>query len=255
MYVDTHAHLYSDQFKDDLDLVVKRCIDVDVRKVLLPNIDSDTVEGMFGLCDSYPDLFYPMVGLHPCSVKEDYKKELDKLEAYLSDDRVIAIGEIGTDLYWDKSFIDQQKDALGIQISWAKAQSLPIVLHCRDSLDITIDIIEEAQDGHLTGVFHCFGGTIEQAKRIIDLGFYIGIGGVSTFKKSGGIREMIGNVALSNILLETDAPYLSPHPNRGKRNESSYIPLIGSIVAESHAVDIEVVAKVTTENVLKLFGI
>lgn len=253
-FIDTHAHTYGDAFNDDLDAVVKRTQAAQVAKVLLPNIDMNSIDDMFRLCDAYPDHFYPMVGLHPCSVKANYKEELEGLRPYLDDPRVIAVGEMGTDLYWDKTFVEEQKDAFRIQVDWAKEKQLPIVIHCRESIDMTIDLVSELQDGHLSGVFHCFGGSVEQAERIVDLGFYLGLGGVSTFKKSTAIREMIATLPEDRILLETDAPYLTPHPHRGKRNESSYIPLIGETVAGAREVSVEYIAKVTTNNAVRLFG-
>ncbi len=255
MYIDTHAHLYLEQFDEDIDKVVHRCKEQRVDKILLPNIDLSTTDLMLNLCAAYPTLFYPMIGLHPCSVKENYKNELDSLHQLVDITNAIAIGEIGTDLYWDKSFVEEQKDALRIQIGWAKAYKLPTVLHCRDSLDMTIEIIDAHQDGNLTGVFHCFGGSIVQAKRIIDLGFYIGIGGVATFKKSIQLRDTLRQIGLDHLVLETDSPYLSPHPYRGKRNESSFIPTIASVVADSCGVSIDDVENKTTKNAKDLFKI
>jgi len=255
MFIDTHAHTYIDKFKDDLDDVIALSIAANVEKVLLPNIDSSTIDGLFDLCDSNPDHFYPMVGLHPCNVKADYKNELQKLHPYLDDKRVIAIGEAGTDLYWDKTYVNEQAKALEIQISWALELNLPIVLHSRDSMDMSIDIISKFQNGSLTGVFHCFGGTVEQAEQIMDLGFYMGIGGTVTFKNNKALRDTLVHVPLTSILLETDAPYLTPHPHRGKRNNSSYIPLIGETISNIYKEPIENIAKVTSSNASKLFGL
>lgn len=254
-FIDSHAHLYVDQFDADLSEVVKRSLAADVTKVLLPNIDIESIDRMFSLCDSYPDFFHPMVGLHPCSVKDDFEEVLKKIHPYLDDNRVVAVGEMGTDLYWDKTFINEQKKAFDIQCHWAIERELPIVIHCRESIDLTIELVRKLQTGNLKGVFHCFGGSLEQAEAIIDLGFMVGIGGVSTFKKSSTLRDTIGQIPLDSILLETDAPYLSPHPYRGKRNESSYIPLIAEIIAASHEVTLDEVAEFSTNNAKRLFNI
>lgn len=252
-FIDTHAHTYTDTFDEDRSDVVQRSRDAGVTKVLLPNIDVASVAQMFALCDHYPDHFYPMVGLHPCSVGEDYQDQLDLLKVHLDDPRVIAVGEMGTDLYWDQTYVEQQCAAFRVQCGWALERDLPIVIHCRESIDMTIDLVAEMQDGGLRGVFHCFGGTVEQAQRIADLGFYFGLGGVSTFKKSASIREMIGTLPVDRILLETDAPYLSPHPHRGKRNESCNIPIIAQVVADARGVDVAKIADMTTTNAQTLF--
>lgn len=251
-FIDSHAHLYLNQFDDEIDNIVEKSIDAKVLKILLPNIDVSTVSPMLETCKKFPAVFFPMIGLHPCSVGKDFEKQLEQLEKYLINERIVAIGEIGTDLYWDQTYKDQQIEAFRIQCQWARELSLPIVIHCRESLDMTIDLVE-AIGGGLRGVFHCFGGTMEQARRIDDLGFKVGIGGVSTFKKSEDIRSMIALLPDHQIILETDAPYLAPHPYRGKRNESSYIPLIAKVVAESRQITIEEVAQMTTRNTIELF--
>ncbi len=253
MYIDSHAHLYSDQFIDDLDAVVDRSLATKVSKVLLPNIDMGSVDRMLLICDQHPEVLHPMVGLHPCSVKEDYQNQLDRLYPYLDDERVIAVGEMGTDLYWDKSYIDQQVAAFRIQVDWAKERNLPIVIHCRESIDMTIELVRELQDGTLRGVFHCFGGSLEQAQQIMDLGFYMGIGGTSTFKNNKSLREVLVDVPLTSLILETDAPYLTPHPYRGQRNESSYIPLIAETLAIVYQMTPAAIAEQTTDNVFTLF--
>ena len=194
-----------------------------------------------------------MMGLHPCSVKKDFERELYLIEDWLSKREFSAIGEIGTDLYWDKTFFGQQQEALGIQIGWAKKYQLPIVLHCRESLNETIEMIEKLQDGTLKGIFHCFSGNVEQAKKIFKLGFHIGLGGVATFK-NGGLDKVLGEITLENAVLETDSPYLAPVPHRGKRNEPGYIPLIASKVAALTNQSIEEVRNVTTKNALNLFN-
>jgi len=255
MFIDTHAHTYHQQFAEDIDAIVHRAKEAKVNKVLLPNIDTDSIDSLLELCDRYPDHFYPMVGLHPCNVKENYKDELSRLEPYLQDERIIAVGETGTDLYWDKSFIDQQRHSLETQISWAKEYSLPIVLHSRDSIDMSIDIIGKHQDGSLRGVFHCYGGSVAQARKIIDLGFMMSIGGTVTFKNNQTLRDVLEFISIDHIMLETDAPYLAPHPNRGRRNESSYIPLIVDKLSEIYNCSIEQIAEKTSYNAVRLFSL
>lgn len=252
-FIDSHAHLYLDQFKNDIDTVVQRALSLHVTKVLLPNIDLSSVGAMFELCDKYPAVMHPMIGLHPCSVDGDYADQLDKLLPYLDDDRVIAVGEMGTDLYWDKTHLDEQKAAFDIQCNWARERGLPVVIHCRESIDLTIELVRKNQNGYLKGVFHCFGGTIEQAEAIIDLGFMLGIGGVATFKKSHDLRRVLAHVPLTSLLLETDAPYLAPHPHRGKRNESSYVPIVADVVASALELSINEVAQATSANAARLF--
>lgn len=254
-FIDSHAHLYLDQFAEDIDIVVERAYQQAVTKVLLPNIDMNSVASMFALCDRYPEMMLPMVGLHPCFVDITFREVLDKLYPFLEDPRVIAVGEMGTDLYWDKTYIEEQKEAFGIQCTWAKERDLPIVIHCRDSIDMTIDLVRKHQDGRLKGVFHCFGGSFQQAEEIIDLGFMLGIGGVSTFKKSIELREVLSQVPLSSLILETDAPYLAPHPYRGKRNESSYIPIIAKVLSDVKNISIQDIALATSGNVTRLFNL
>jgi TatD DNase family protein len=193
-----------------------------------------------------------MMGLHPCSVKKDFERELYIVEEWLSKRKFSAVGEIGTDLYWDKTFWEQQKEAFVIQMNWAKKYKLPVVIHCRESMDETIELVEQLQDGALTGIFHCYSGTVEQAERIVKLNFMLGIGGVSTFKKAG-MDKVIPELPLDNLVLETDSPYLAPVPHRGKRNEPSYIPLIADKIAEYKRMKIEEVQTATTRNALALF--
>ncbi len=195
-----------------------------------------------------------MMGLHPCSVKENYKQELGLVQQWLSERKFAAVGEIGLDYYWDKTFTDQQIDAFEQQIDWAKEYRLPIVIHSRDAMQDCIDIVRKKQDGHLKGVFHCFSGTGKEAREIIDLGFYLGIGGVITYKKAG-LAELLEKIELSALVLETDAPYLTPAPFRGKRNESSYLKYIAAKLAEVKRTSIEEVARVTTENARKIFAV
>jgi len=253
MYIDTHAHIYVDQFKDDISDVINRCTEQDIQKILLPNIDLTTIDQVFDLHQAYPSQCYPMVGLHPCSVNADWQKNLDLLFPYLDREEVIAVGEIGVDLYWDKTFAKAQEEAFRAQITWAKERSLPIVIHSRAAIDITIRIVQEEQDGNLRGVFHCFDQSLEEAQKIMDVGFYMGLGGIITYKSNNALRSTVAEIPLSSIILETDSPYLPPVPYRGKRNESSYIPLIAERLADIHQVDIEEIKSITSVNAHKLF--
>lgn len=253
MLVDTHAHLYVEQFKDDRDEMVQRAFAEGVTKLYLPNIDSSSIDGMFALEKKYPDNCFAMMGLHPCSVKDNYKEELAIAERWLSERSFCAVGEMGTDLYWDKTHWKEQQEAFRIQAGWAKELGIPIVIHCRETIDETIALVQEAQDGRLRGIFHCFGGSVEQAKAMIDLGFYLGIGGVLTFKKTN-LREVLQEISLEHLVLETDSPYLSPVPFRGKRNESAYLKPIAEKLAEVKETSLEEVARITTQNAAAIFG-
>ena len=253
-FIDTHTHLFASEFDNDIDIVIKNALDNGISKMLLPNIDSTTTTKMLQLCDKYPNNCYPMVGLHPCSIKKDnLEKEISHVEQMLSQNKFIAVGEIGIDLYWDKSTLDLQKIAFESQIELAKKYQLPIAIHVRDSFDEAIEIVERLNDYNLSGVFHCFTGNLEEAQRIINLNnFYLGIGGVVTFK-NGGINKIINQVSLDRIILETDSPYLSPTPFRGTRNESKYLLNIAHKMAELYNIDIEDIAKKTTKNAIDLF--
>lgn len=253
IFTDTHTHLYYETDTESRKLLMDRCFENDVKRLFLPNVDSESLELVAGLTNEYPDHCFPMTGLHPCNVKENYLEELE----YLQNNRlsaVVAIGEIGIDLYWEKSTLVLQQDAFRRQIRWAKDLDLPIVIHCREAFDQVYDILLEERDEKLRGIFHCFSGTIEQAHRIIELGFYLGIGGVLTYKNSG-LDKVMAEVDLSHIVLETDSPYLAPVPFRGKTNESSYLPYIAAKVAAIKNLRIEEVAAITTENSKKIFGI
>ena len=253
-FIDTHTHLFASEFDNDIDIVIKNALDNGISKMLLPNIDSTTTTKMLQLCDRHPNNCYPMIGLHPCSVKKDnLEKEISHVEQMLSQNKFIAVGEIGLDLYWDKSTLDLQKIAFGSQIELAKKYKLPIAIHVRDSFDEAIEIVERLNDDNLSGVFHCFTGNLEEAQRIINLNnFYLGIGGVVTFK-NGEINKIINQVSLDRIILETDSPYLSPTPFRGTRNESKYLLNIAHKMAELYNIDIEDIAKKTTKNAIDLF--
>ena len=251
-WTDTHAHIYSKDFDADRGEVLRHCHDENVRKIYMPNVDHTSVDAMLEAELRWPDTCRPMMGLHPCSVKKDFQRELYVIEEWLSKRKFYAVGEIGTDLYWDKTFWEYQKEAFNVQVKWALQYKLPVVIHCRESMDQTIELVEQLQDGSLTGIFHCFTGTLEQAQKIIKLNFYLGIGGVSTFKK-GGLDLVLPDVPLDKIVLETDSPYLAPVPHRGKRNNPAYIPLIGHRVAELKKCSADEVGEQTTLNASQLF--
>ncbi len=253
-WIDTHAHLYLDAFDTDRMEMIARSIENGVTKMLLPNIDTDSIGPMLELSRNFPENCFPMIGLHPTSVKEDYKTQLLVMESLLNEEKFIAIGEIGIDLYWDKTFINEQKDAFKTQLRWAKQNQLPVAIHTREAFPLILDLVEEEAGDGLTGVFHCFSGNYDEAKRIIDLGFMLGIGGVLTYKKSQ-LPEVIREIPIEFLVLETDAPFLPPVPHRGQRNESAYIPLIGQKIAEIKELNISEIARITTENAERLFRI
>jgi len=218
----------------------------------MPNIDHTSIDLMLETEHKYPAQCISMMGLHPCSIKKDFEKELYRVEEWLSKRKFAAVGEMGTDLHWDKTFWEQQQEAFRIQVGWAKQYNLPIVIHCRESIDETIELLEPLNDGKLKGVFHCFSGTFEQAKKITMMGFYLGLGGVATFK-NGGLDKVIPDLELDNLVLETDSPYLAPVPHRGKRNTPEYIPLIATKIAELKKVTLEELSSITTANAIRLF--
>jgi len=252
-WIDTHAHLYAKQFDKDRDEMLQRAMDSGVKRFYLPNIDRASIDGMLELEAAYPEHCFAMMGLHPCSVKEDYEDELAVVKSWLDKRPFCAVGEIGLDLYWDKTFFEQQKTAFRQQIHWAIELDRPIVIHARDSLEEILEIVTEERHEKLRGIFHCFGGTVDQANRIQELGFLMGIGGVVTYKKAK-LDELLPHIPLEKLVLETDAPYLAPVPYRGKRNESGYIPDIGARVAQYKDISIEEVCRATTQNALQLFG-
>jgi len=253
MLVDTHTHLYSDQFSGDIKDVIQRSIDSNVDRLYLPAIDSKSHKAMLNLEDQFPEICIAMMGLHPCSVGDNYKKELREIETWLGRRKWVAIGEIGLDFFWDKSYTTQQYEAFELQIKWAKELDIPVVIHTRNATEEAIQLIEKWKDQKLRGIFHCFSGTAEQAKRVIDLGFYLGIGGVVTFK-NGGLADVLKEVSLTDLVLETDSPYLAPVPYRGKRNESCYLELIAQKVADIYGTGMVEVSRVTSENANKIFG-
>lgn len=252
MLVDTHSHLYEESFLPDWDEVVMRCMEADVKKILLPNVDSSTLDALKLTVSKNPDLFLPMMGLHPCSVKENFKDELAIARENLFAGKYIAVGEIGIDLYWDKTFIKEQEQALITQVEWANELNLPVSLHTRESTQMVIDILQDKIVCKQKGVFHCFGGSYEEAKRIIDLGYYLGIGGVVTFKNSK-LGEVLKQIGLDKLVLETDSPYLSPDPFRGKRNESSYAKLVALKLCDIFNVSLDEVARQTSYNANTIF--
>lgn len=252
MFVDTHAHIYDESLMAEAAAALQRALEAKVDRIYMPNCDSATITPMMHLATEYPEHCFPMIGLHPCYVKENYQQELAQMQSWLEDKRIVAVGEIGLDYYWDLSFKTQQIDAFNQQMDWALHHHLPIVIHSRESTQNCIELVRAKQHGDLRGVFHCFSGTVEEAKAVVDLGFYLGIGGVVTYKKSN-LPEIIAAIGLQHIILETDAPYLAPTPYRGKRNESSYIPIIAQKVAEILAKDIIEVATTTTKNASLLY--
>ncbi|MBC7743564.1 MAG: TatD family hydrolase [Flavobacterium sp.] len=257
---DTHTHLYYETEPSKRAELVKRCLDNKVGRLFLPNVNSATVPLVLNLCAEYPERCFPMLGLHPCDVKEaadnenrGFLEELKIIRNAIDINKIVAIGEIGIDLYWDKSTLYIQKQAFITQINWAIELNLPIVIHCREAFDELIEILDQEKNEKLRGIFHCFTGTEEQAEKVIGLGFLLGIGGVVTYKNSG-LDKVLKNVDLRHIVLETDSPYLAPVPYRGKPNESSYLIYIAQKVADLKQMSIEEVAHITTENSMRIFG-
>lgn len=251
-FIDTHTHLYHDAFDDDRAAVVQRAVDLGVEKFVLPAIDSEYTQAMYDLQAAYPERMFLMTGLHPVSVKENYKDELAHVKAEFGKRKFYAIGEIGIDLHWDKSTLKWQQEAFRDQIRMAKKHNLPIVIHCRDAFGEVFEILEEEKGEDLFGIFHCFTGTLEQAKQAISLGMKLGIGGIVTFK-NGKIDKYLDQIDLSEIVLETDSPYLAPTPYRGKRNESSYLVKVAEKLASIHQIGLDEIAAVTTQNAKQVF--
>lgn len=255
MLIDTHTHLYLEQFDQDRDQVIQNAMDAGIEKLFLPNIDVNSIAGMLSLVEHYPNVCYPMMGLHPCSVEAGFEIELQKIYDALSNKAIIAIGEIGIDLFWNKTSLPFQREAFRIQVQWAKDMNLPIVIHARDSYNELFEELNVLNDAQLSGVFHCFTGSLQQAEKILSYGnFYLGIGGVSTFKNSG-LNTVLPQVPLDRIILETDSPYLTPVPHRGKRNESAYTALVARHL--SHVLDkpFSEIEEQTTLNALNLFQV
>lgn len=251
-FIDSHAHIYSEQFNEDREKAVAQAAAEGVGKIYMPNIDHTSIDAMLEAEEKFPGQCIPMMGLHPTSVSKDFERELYLVEEWLNKRAFAAIGECGIDLYWDKTLLHEQQEALKVQVALAKKHQLPLVLHTRDSFEETYAILAEAQDGTLQGIFHCFSGTVAQAEKVKELGFLMGIGGVATFK-NGGLDQVLPHVQLSDLVLETDCPYLAPVPHRGKRNQPAYLPLIGSRVAELMNKPLEEVAAASTQNAVRLF--
>lgn len=254
LLTDTHTHLYYETDADQLDAKMQRCLDQQITRLFLPNVDLASIPMIDALVNKYPENCFAMAGLHPCDVKEGFELVLDEICESIVDRNIYAIGEIGIDLHWDKTTLDIQKIAFAEQIKWAKDLDLPIVIHCREAFDEVFEVLEKEKDDQLRGILHCFTGNADQAQRAIDLGFYLGIGGVVTYKKAG-LDEVLLSVPLNKLVLETDSPYLAPVPFRGKPNESSYLVHVAERVAEIYGTSVEEVAAVTTANSIQIFNI
>ncbi len=250
--IDTHCHLYVKEFENDIGQVIADAQQQGVQQFFLPNIDSDSIDSMLRLEANYPGVCIAMMGLHPCSVKADYKQQLQLVADWLQKRPFAAVGEIGLDFYWDKSFEQQQYEAFRKQIELALQHQIPIVIHTREAMQQCIDVVAAYKGSGLKGIFHCFGGTVEEAEKIINLGFYLGIGGVLTYKKSG-LPEVLRHISLQHLVLETDSPYLAPVPKRGKRNESGYLKYIMAALAEIKKCTPEEIARITTANATFVF--
>lgn len=250
--IDSHAHIYSEKFDADRAEAMERAQQEGVTKIYMPNIDHTSIDAMLEAEQKYPGACIPMMGLHPTSVDKTFERELYLVEEWLDKRKFAAIGECGIDLYWDKTFLPQQQEALRVQVDLAKKHQLPIILHTRDSFEEAYEIVAAAQDGTLKGIFHCFSGTLQEAERVKELGFLMGIGGVATFK-NGGLDKVLPHVQLEDLVLETDCPYLAPAPHRGKRNEPVYLPLIAQRLADLLEKPVQEVAEKTTANATNLF--
>ena len=251
-WIDSHAHIYDKAFEKDLPEVISHCREEGMLQIYMPNVDHSSIDRMLETEARVPECIATM-GLHPCSVNKEFEKELYIVEEWLDKRPFAAVGEIGIDLYWDKTFLEQQQEAFRIQTRWAKEKGLPVIIHCREAFAETLALVEELKDENFRGVFHCFTGTLEEAEKAIELGLYLGIGGVATFK-NGGLDKVLPHISLEHLLLETDSPYLAPVPHRGKRNSPLYIPLVAQRVAALTGKDLEEVYSITTANTQKLFG-
>lgn len=254
IFTDTHTHLYYEQDAEKQAQLMERCFENDVNRLFLPNVDVKSIEMIDDLVKKYPENCFAMAGLHPCDVKEDYLAVLEDIYNSISGRKIYAVGEIGIDLYWDKTTLAFQQDAFRKQIGWAKDLGLPIVIHCREAFNEVFEVLESERDEKLRGIFHCFTGNVEQAKQAIDLNFHLGIGGVVTYKKAG-LDVVLSEIPLHNLVLETDSPYLAPVPFRGKPNESSYLIYIAQKLSDIYGVSVEEIANVTTENSKTIFGV
>ncbi|CAL2102535.1 putative deoxyribonuclease YcfH [Tenacibaculum sp. 190130A14a] len=254
MITDTHTHLYSEQFDEDRNDMMQRAKNAGISRFFIPAIDSSYTERMFDLEKNYPTDVFLMMGLHPTSVKENYQEELAHVKEWLDKRSFYAIGEIGIDLYWDKSFLPQQQEAFRTQIQWAKEKKLPIVIHCREAFDEIFEVLETEKSEDLYGIFHCFTGTLEQAQKAISYNMKLGIGGVATFK-NGKIDKFLNQIDIKHVVLETDAPYLAPTPYRGKRNESSYITNVIDKLVDIYGLSFDEISEITTQNSKEVFGV
>ena len=254
LLTDTHTHQYYQTDPVKREELMQRCLANGIERLFLPNVDSASIELIMSQVKAFPDNCFAMLGLHPCDVKANWQNELDTINAAIPENKIYAIGEIGIDLYWDKTFLTEQIEAFKIQINWAKKLKLPIVIPCRNAFDEVYQVLQEEQGDDLRGIFHCFTGALEQAQKVIALGFYLGIGGVVTYKNSG-LDKVVEQVDLKHIVLETDSPYLTPVPYRGKPNESSYLIYVAQKVADLHQVSLETLAEITTENSKIIFGV
>lgn len=251
--IDTHTHLYDEKFNDDRPLLIQKAIDSGVQKMFMPNCDRSTIEGMLAVEAAFPKHCFAMMGLHPCSVGESVGDELAAVAHWLGQRKFCAVGEIGLDYYWDKTFVAQQKMAFRQQIEWALQYNLPIIIHTRDAMNDTIELVQEYVPRGIRGVFHCFSGSYESAQRIIKMGFYLGIGGVLTYKNAG-LQEVVQRIDMQHLVLETDAPYLTPVPHRGQRNESSYIHHVATKLSELKGISVQEVEAITDANAEVLYG-
>ncbi|MCD8414038.1 TatD family hydrolase [Tenacibaculum dicentrarchi] len=254
MITDTHTHLYSEEFDQDRTDMIQRAKDAGVSRFFIPAIDSSSTERMFDLEKNFPDDVFLMMGLHPTYVKENYKEELAHVKKWIDKRPFYAIGEIGIDLYWDKTFVTQQQEAFRTQIQWAKEKKLPIVIHCRDAFDEVFEVLEAEKGADLFGIFHCFTGTLEQAKLAISYNMKLGIGGVATFKK-GKIDKFLNEIDIKDIVLETDSPYLAPTPYRGKRNESAYLTNVVDKLVDIYGLTFDEISAITTQNSKDIFSV
>jgi TatD DNase family protein len=254
LFTDTHTHQYYETDPLKREELMQRCRANGIERLFLPNVDSSSIELVMSQVKAFPQNCFAMLGLHPCNVKANWQDELNTINAAIAQHKIYAIGEIGIDLYWDKTFLSEQIEAFKIQIAWAKKLKLPIVIHCRDAFDEVYSVLQQEQGEDLRGIFHCFTGTLEQAQKVTHLGFYLGIGGVVTYKNAG-LDKIVQQVDLKHIVLETDSPYLTPVPHRGKPNESSYLIYVAQKVADLHQTSLEAVAAITTENSKIVFGV
>jgi len=251
-FIDTHCHFYLNDFDADRDEVLQACITANVNTLLLPNINRDSIEPMLKVCQSYPQHCFPMLGLHPSDVNNHYQEELNYILNQYDPKQYLAIGEVGIDLYWDRTYINQQIMAFRQQIEFAIKHDLPLIIHSRKSFTEILSVLNEYKQTKMKGIFHCFSGDVNQAKKVIEKGFYLGIGGTLTYKNSG-IQEVVKQIPLSHLVLETDAPFLPPVPHRGKRNQSNYIPLIAEKISELKGISIEEIAQTTSFNAKSIF--